>query len=191
MQLLSKTFLFALVGYAAAVPAPATPSKAGRITYGNIPAPPGLDISKHKTPPPEFNITTYHAQVKKGHAKKPGNELEKRDPSIARLFLFDNWNYGGEVVELDVVPNSYPFLIQWYTDLDDRVSSFVLSSDSYPEKACTLAKDYYWDGNGNVQCSGTTITVWSGYGSPSSDAIPALVGDLNDALSCVWCWADY
>ncbi|KAF3912971.1 hypothetical protein AA313_de0202654 [Arthrobotrys entomopaga] len=198
-QFLSKIFLIGLIGHAAAMPAE-DPTKASMamakppsFAHTNIPVPPGLDISKHKTPPKGFKVPTHVHLGQQGNLKRPSDALQKRqtDPGIAYLYLWQDWYYGGEAARLDVYPNSVPFVIGWYTDLDDNASSIEIYSAAYPEKACAVFRDWYYDGNGNVQCSGDGLVLYSGYGTPSSYAISTLVGDLNDSLSCAFCWVDY
>ncbi|EPS40223.1 hypothetical protein H072_5964 [Dactylellina haptotyla CBS 200.50] len=117
----------------------AAPAASQSVTEGltkiNIPVPPGIDISKHQTPPPGYNKTSTNAGLK------------KRDytAQFAYLEIFDNWwyDYNADNVQLWVDPNAGAHLFEENTNLKNRISSIKLYTHAYPGKTCLVVRTVF------------------------------------------------
>ncbi|KAK6525301.1 hypothetical protein TWF694_005446 [Orbilia ellipsospora] len=179
MQLLSKILFVSLSGLAVAAPVeqPALPHGVEKIF---ISPPAGIDISKHQSPPSNFNVT----EAKSINRFSGDGKLAKRDAN-AHVILYDNFYFGGESEELSLTPTGGAILVEWYGKMNDRTSSLKVGSDAYPGKKCHFSADYWYDNSG-LHCSGVTLEA-TVFGGPSIQSVDVLGGDLNDKISCIWC----
>ncbi|KAK6515150.1 hypothetical protein TWF506_007495 [Arthrobotrys conoides] len=177
MQILSKIIVIGLglAGISNALPAPTETGSAPALTTGYLAPPPGFDTSKHKTPP-------------KGFTPPKLTGLQKRQyDAYAHVVLCDNWYFGGQCDTYDITPNGQPWLLSWLGNMNDRTSSFKVYTNGNPGKVCRLFLDYYFDGSGNLKCSGAYYEA----GVTNGNVVvgDALQGYWNDAISCGLCWS--
>ncbi|KAK6336929.1 hypothetical protein TWF718_009718 [Orbilia javanica] len=186
MQYLSKIIAIGLglTGIANALPAPAETTSEPALKTGYLAPPPGLDTSKHKTPPKGFKPPKVVVSV--SPVSNGGLQKRQSDP-YAHVVLCDNWYFGGQCDDYAVTPNGQPWLVSWFGNMNDRTSSFVVYTNGNPGKVCRLFLDYYYDSSGRLQCSGGYYEAGvTTYNVVTADA---LQGSWNDAISCGLCWS--
>ncbi|TGJ72403.1 hypothetical protein EYR41_004299 [Orbilia oligospora] len=186
MQFLSKIILIGLglTGISNALPAPTETDSSPALRTGYLAPPPGLDTSKHKTPPKGFVPPKVVVDV--SPADKASLQKRQSDPYV-HVVLCDNWYFGGQCDDYTISPNGQPWILSWFGNMNDRTSSFKVYTNGNPGKVCQLYLDYYYDSYGNLKCSGSFFEVGATtYNWGYNDA---LQGGLNDAISCGLCWS--